>query len=107
MSGELVECLVYVLDLVADVVDTVAALGVIAGDGSIGVGGLEELDPASTQLERDRVDGLVRDGEALGRCHTESSVVADSGIEITDHNADVMEAHGDVRGEMLSHLLLA
>ena len=64
-AARLFEGGVEVGDGVGDVVHAVAAFGVEAGDGAVGVGRLDEFDPAGAGGEGDGDDVLVGDVPAL------------------------------------------
>lgn len=104
LSGELLERLIEVVYLIADMVNAVAPLGMEASDGSFEVCRLNELDPAASKLEGYRLDGLLWKRKSSGGSDAKSAVLIDRGIQIRDDDADMMEAHRDLRGEGVRHM---
>lgn len=80
-----------VVDGIGDVVHTAAAFGQVAANGSVRVGGTDELHVAQSRPVDDGVDALLRHGKPLAVAEADTLVVGHRIVEVVDDDANMVE----------------
>jgi hypothetical protein len=92
VGGETLEFALNVVDAVSDVVHTVTSLIEKAGDCSFRVGWRNDLDYTRTSVKGHKNDTLLGHRHSLRISESERLVMASCGIEISDHDSEVVQS---------------